>query len=434
MEPMAPSLADMLAECQDTVDHVTLEDLTALAPGELVLLELPPPRREGQRYRCLARESLADYAAVTQSHMGVREEAGALRLLTSTYIPGVDFEHRDLEFLARLLESPSEDAPTVLHVARVVEVPASEVIGPHEASAHIHELTEAVWERELWALFDRAVIPAATACPSGHPLRQRKRTVKDSPDFAERMVVCDSCERTLAPDVETFRCAQRCNYDICQDCHRGGTGVEVEDGAAWLKQELEDFWRQRPGFALPRSPPRLGPGSGQLSTAITKWNRFTLDKRDVVGLRQTFMGSLEEHGMDIGLLRRDFWPGCSEQRARAEFYIQLSMACRSQRVMTPEAMKLYAGQVASILGRGWNKELAHELLKAVIPERPPPLFDDMLDPPEPEAAPPAVTWRSWWSTLGSMVADLLLALVCHAPWRLSALALAILVRIFLWPA
>uniref|UniRef100_A0A7S4VLU6 ZZ-type domain-containing protein n=1 Tax=Alexandrium monilatum TaxID=311494 RepID=A0A7S4VLU6_9DINO len=324
MEPMTPSLADMLAECQDTVDHVTLEDFTALAPSKLVLLELPSPRKEGQRYRCFARGSLMDYAVVTQSHMGVREEAGTLRLLTSTYLPGVDFEHRDLEFLARLLENPPEDAPTVLHVAQIVKVSASDVIGPHGASAHIYELAEAIWERELWALFDRAVIPAATACPSGHPLRQRKRTAKDFPEFAERMVVCDNCERMLAPDVESFRCAQKCNFDICQDCQKSGTGLDVQDSVAWLKQQLEGFWSQRPGFVLPRSPPRLEPGSNQLSTAVTKWNGFTLDKQDVVGLRQTFLGSLEEHGMDISLLRRVFWPGCSEQRARAEFYVQSS--------------------------------------------------------------------------------------------------------------
>ncbi|CAE8743834.1 unnamed protein product [Polarella glacialis] len=149
----------MLQECQDSVDCISLEDLSSLGPEELVFLELPEPRKERRRYRCLARASIKQYAAASVQRLGLIDESGATgRIVVPTYLPGVDLEDRDLEFILRALERPASqgDPALLVHVASVSEAPARRILGAHETAVHVYELAEAQWERQLWAIFDEA--------------------------------------------------------------------------------------------------------------------------------------------------------------------------------------------------------------------------------------------------------------------------------------
>jgi len=425
----AVDITQLLAECQDTVDHVTLEEFEAFPPNELVLLELPKPWREGRRYRCFARASLLDYAATAANCMSVEEEGGIARVVTSTYLPGLDLEHRDLEFLARSLELPPADSPVILHVARIVEVPAPRVLGSHGAAAHIHELAEAQWERQLWSLFDRAVMPGTTTCPSGHPLRQQPRPQR-SGHAAFRgvgvVVICDNCERTLV-GMERYRCTRNCDFDLCQDCFGRGAAPDEANRSARLGQQLEAFWREREGFALPRSAPRLDARSKKLSPAVTKWNMFTLKaQEDVLRLREQFLADLRMHGVDTSSLRLEFWPGCAVQCERVERYARLKLSGSLTSKLSDQALRKHACGLAADLGPAWSEDLAMELLTRVMLGKRSMLADER------GASVRGTVWR-YWAEL--RLAGPLLQVIFRAPWwHLTAVAAGVFLCAFLSPA
>lgn len=325
------SIAELFQDCQDTVDYVTLEELRSLPPSELLFLELPPPQPPGRRYRCMARSSLNDYAATSAQRLAVKDEAGETgRVLMPTYLPGVDLEERDFEFLVRCLDRPQiHGVPMLLHVEKIVEAPAQQVLGAHETSVHIYELAEAHWERSLWQIFDLAALPATTTCPSGHPLRQQPRLADGYVPF---FTICDQCERMLI-DIERYRCTRGCDFDLCRQCYGGvGTGLGRADGqdrVEWLEKELATFWKAHAAFVLPPHPPREGVHSPWLSTALTKWNKFNLGSQEAPSLRHSFLRSLHLHGTKTEQLSYGFWPGCAEQWDRTKHYIKTALCGRN---------------------------------------------------------------------------------------------------------
>ncbi|CAE8650859.1 unnamed protein product, partial [Polarella glacialis] len=285
---LAPAevVRQMLQECQDSVDCISLEDLSSLGPEELVFLELPEPRKERRRYRCLARASIKQYAAASVQRLGLIDESGATgRIVVPTYLPGVDLEDRDLEFILRALERPASqgDPALLLHVASVSEAPARRILGAHETAVHVYELAEAQWERQLWAIFDEAVAPANTQCPAGHPLRAQQLS-QDA--MLSSTVICDRCERLLVGGGR-HRCIRNCDFDLCEACFTRSSMADGKllDRVARLKQDLETFWQEHRDFQLPPSPPLSSASSAaagvrQLSTSVTKWNGFSLDAED----------------------------------------------------------------------------------------------------------------------------------------------------------
>jgi len=309
-----------------------------------------------------------------------------------------------------------------------VEAPPQRVLGPQEFTAHVYELAEARWERELWHLFDRAVVPSGATCPEGHPL---ERDTDESLANAGE-VICDQCERVLVL-MNSYTCTGGCDFDICQECFNtiGGDSAKAADPVAWLQQQLAEFWQAHPGFRLPPEPPRADTRLKGPSSAVVKWNNFTMGGGDLAPrLRELFLRTLESHGADVAHLRLYFWPGCVEELSRAQGYVakargnasvaewsqnKLACAgatvavgegppCRLQRrrsgrqweledgrevmleagspgptrvagpggalaawlVSGPEALHQHAGQLLAVLGPGWCEAWAGELLAAAV--------------------------------------------------------------------
>eukprot|EP00930_Biecheleria_cincta_P078176 TRINITY_DN65588_c0_g1_i1.p1 TRINITY_DN65588_c0_g1~~TRINITY_DN65588_c0_g1_i1.p1 ORF type:complete len:460 (+),score=79.67 TRINITY_DN65588_c0_g1_i1:66-1382(+) len=304
--------AAMLRQCQDTVDYISLEELSEVPPEELVFLRLPEDGlRRGPRYRCLVRSSIRSYAQTTEQCLGLVDETGSkARLVVPTYLPGVDLEDRDLQFLLRCLEAPppNPSRALVLHINAVAEAPASRVRGQrHDTAVHVFELREARLERELWGVLDEAMMASSGTkhCPAGHRLTCSLSTAPFS------LIVCDGCEQTLV-DIRRHRCSQNCDFDLCEACFSSSARGGTVDRAGCLKEKMQSFWKQNSAFHLPPVPPYADDGRRQLSSALTKWNGFSLDVEAMLSLRQVFLDHLQAEPSYLVPLRSQFWPGCFE--------------------------------------------------------------------------------------------------------------------------
>eukprot|EP00931_Biecheleriopsis_adriatica_P078515 TRINITY_DN51973_c0_g1_i1.p1 TRINITY_DN51973_c0_g1~~TRINITY_DN51973_c0_g1_i1.p1 ORF type:complete len:432 (-),score=78.83 TRINITY_DN51973_c0_g1_i1:72-1310(-) len=346
----------MLKVCQDTEDSISLEELCTLLPEELVFLELPAEQRS--RYRCLARASIREYAKSSVQRFGLTDETGSTgRVVVPTYLPGVDLDYKDMLFLIRYLErTPVPGKPFVLHVESITEAPASRVLGYHETSVHLYELAEAKWERDLWALLDEAVAPATTHCPAGHVLQVHEPL----PGMHSMSVVCDRCERAVL-SKERYRCVQNCDFDLCKTCFGGdggSSGSRPASRAALLDEQLEAFWREHPEFQLPPCPPLLSMQERQLCSAVTKWNGFSLDTKEMLRIRHVFLSSVERRDPDYAAeLRGHLWPGCFPIVLRAESVAQRLLQKSTKRPRREDAAGTLCQELAEDLCGESNEDL-----------------------------------------------------------------------------